>query len=368
MSRYHMSMASINLYLTGTDQTPPPKRKRRYRVQYTQNGKSHSKRGFKTKREAEHWAAENTIKKNTGTWIDPKAGNKRVREVAKPWLDSRTHLKTSTRTLEQSTWKIHVEPTWGDVKVSDVTNEGVETWVQGITSGTSTKRRAVHLLQQIMNQAVKKKLIHENPVGELKLPPKPPARKIYLSWQQLQTLAENSAHPDIVLTLGTVGLRWGELAGLRVMDVDVKRRRFNISQNAVRVNGKIDLTTTKTHEARTVTMSQDVMDMVQKRIRGKSPTALVWSQGDGTALKPPGHGKWLDTAVNRCQKDDPHFPRVTAHGLRHVAAGIMVNELKATPKTVQRQLGHASAAMTLDTYSDLFDGALDELADGWDNL
>ena len=66
-------------------------------------------------------------------------------------------------------------------------------------------------------------------------------------------------------------------------------------------------------------------------------------------------------AVRRAQGVDGEFPRLTPHGLRHVAAGLMVSA-GANVKVVQRQLGHASAAMTLDTYADLFDGDLDEVA------
>ena len=60
-------------------------------------------------------------------------------------------------------------------------------------------------------------------------------------------------------------------------------------------------------------------------------------------------------------KKNPDFPRVTPHGLRHVAAGLMISA-GAHPKIVQRQLGHASAAMTLDTYADLWEEDLDVVA------
>lgn len=63
--------------------------------------------------------------------------------------------------------------------------------------------------------------------------------------------------------------------------------------------------------------------------------------------------------------DDYDLPRVTPHGLRHVAAGLLVSA-GANVKVVQRQLGHASAAMTLDVYADLFDGDLDEVAEVMD--
>jgi integrase len=52
---------------------------------------------------------------------------------------------------------------------------------------------------------------------------------------------------------------------------------------------------------------------------------------------------------------------VTAHALRHTAACLAISA-GANPKVVQRMLGHASAAMTLDVYADLFDSDLDQVA------
>src|SRR3954454_16631507 len=54
---------------------------------------------------------------------------------------------------------------------------------------------------------------------------------------------------------------------------------------------------------------------------------------------------------------------VTPHDLRHTAASLAVAS-GATVKSVQRMLGHASAAMTLDVYSGLFDDDLTAVASG----
>ncbi|MEU5964303.1 tyrosine-type recombinase/integrase [Micromonospora parva] len=55
----------------------------------------------------------------------------------------------------------------------------------------------------------------------------------------------------------------------------------------------------------------------------------------------------------------------TSHGLRHTAASLAVAE-GANVRAVQRMLGHASAAMTLDVYADLFEDDLDQVADRLD--
>jgi Phage integrase family len=90
---------------------------------------------------------------------------------------------------------------------------------------------------------------------------------------------------------------------------------------------------------------------------------LLWPSRSGGYLGPPvTYKSWLSGAVDRCMKADPTFPRVTAHDLRHTAASLAISA-GANPKVVQRMLGHASAAMTLDVYANLFDSDLDSVAE-----
>ncbi|MCU1482935.1 MAG: integrase [Subtercola sp.] len=70
---------------------------------------------------------------------------------------------------------------------------------------------------------------------------------------------------------------------------------------------------------------------------------------------------WFSSAVKKSQTADKTFARVTVHDMRHTAASLAISA-GANVKAVQRMLGHASAAMTLDTYADLFDDDLDAVA------
>jgi integrase len=65
--------------------------------------------------------------------------------------------------------------------------------------------------------------------------------------------------------------------------------------------------------------------------------------------------------MKACQSADVDFPEMSLHDLRHTAASLAVSS-GANVKAVQRMLGHASAAMTLDVYADLFDDDLDAVA------
>jgi len=94
---------------------------------------------------------------------------------------------------------------------------------------------------------------------------------------------------------------------------------------------------------------------------GRDVTPRSWPSPTGGYLRSPRVRSWLSDAVERCQATDPAFPRVTAHDLRHTAASLAISA-GANVKGVQRMLGHASAAMTLDVYADLFDADLDAVA------
>lgn len=94
---------------------------------------------------------------------------------------------------------------------------------------------------------------------------------------------------------------------------------------------------------------------------GKARDQLLFGNGSEHVKLPASRNGWFTVAVRAAQEDDPTFPRVTPHDLRHTAASLAV-QAGAHVKAVQRMLGRASAAMTLDVYADLFDDDLDAVA------
>ena len=63
--------------------------------------------------------------------------------------------------------------------------------------------------------------------------------------------------------------------------------------------------------------------------------------------------------------EDAGLAGLTPHELRHTAASLAVSA-GVKVKAVQKMLGHASAAMTLDVYAGLFDDDLDAVAERLD--
>ncbi|MGO4383408.1 site-specific integrase [Specibacter sp. RAF43] len=156
------------------------------------------------------------------------------------------------------------------------------------------------------------------------------------------------------------GLRWGEVTGLRVKDVNPLRRRLNVVQNAVAVGYKIEVGTPKTHKKRSVPFPAFLADAPTEQIAGKKPDDLLFPEEGGGYLRRTGTSHtsngWFIKAVVRAG-----LPHLTPHDLRHTAASLAISA-GANVKSVQAMLGHASATMTLDTYADLFPDDLNAVA------
>ncbi len=147
------------------------------------------------------------------------------------------------------------------------------------------------------------------------------------------------------------------------LDAHKRDRRIELHRNAVQVGTKVIVGTLKANKNRTVVLPEFVIDALSETAKGKSRDDLLWPSASGGYMGPPASKEsWLSGAVARCQKVDKSFPRVTAHALRHTAASLAISA-GANPKVVQRMLGHASAAMTLDVYADLFESDLASAAE-----
>jgi len=338
---------------------------RRYRVLYRRPDHLQTqKRGFRTKRAAELFLAGIEIDKSLGTYVDPSAARATVTELGFKWLSSQTHLKPSSFRPVEIAWRVHVQPVWGGRPIGEIRHSEVQSWVSRIsaTSSATTVIRAYGVLAGILDVAVKDRRLPINPARGVHLPRKARKRRAYLNHTQVQLLADEARERStLVLFLAYTGLRWGEAIGLRVGFVDTAKRRVFVTENAVQVARKIHVGTPKTHVTRSVPYPGFLDAALRAQLEGKTADDLVFGNGSDYLMRPRTGGGWLAGAVARAQATDPTFPRITIHDLRHTAASLAISA-GANVKAVQRMLGHASAAMTLDTYADVFDDDLDAVA------
>jgi integrase len=342
---------------------------RRYRVRYRKPDHSQgAKRGFRTKRDAELYLASVELKKAAGDYIDSSSGRVTVGTLGTEWFATQTHLKPSSVAVMESTWQLHVRPRWGEVAIGTIRHSEVQAWVSalanGTTEGTRPKspalvHRAYGILAAILDVAVRDRRISSNPARGVRLPRKVSREHRYLTHRELSRLAEACGeHSTLISLLGYTGLRWSEASALRVRDIDLRRRRVHVVENAVFVRGEIVVGSPKTYKRRSVPYPALLAAGMAAAVAGKRPDDLVFPDRYGQHMVTPTirYNSWFDRAL-----DSAGLPRMNIHDLRHTTASLAISA-GANVKAVQRMLGHASAAMTLDVYADLFTDDLDDVA------
>ena len=218
--------------------------------------------------------------------------------------------------------------------------------------------------------AVRDGRLPANPAHGLNLPKVSKASKRYLTHAEVRDLADSvdalgrgiyrgqsNGYGLLVLVLAYCGLRWGEASGLRVNDIDVKRGRLEIQHTIVEIDGiQID-SEPKDYEARSIPVPATILAELETHVEGKEAGSPVFAAARGGWLRGRVFRRgWLDEAAEAIGQ-----PGLTPHELRHTAASLAISA-GANVKAVQRMLGHASAAVTLDVYSDPFESDLDSVS------
>ncbi|SKO40198.1 tyrosine-type recombinase/integrase [Mycobacteroides abscessus] len=312
-----------------------------------------------------------------GNYVTEKAGRLTVEQVYEEWLTQQAHTADSTRAKRESGWEAWVAPKWRRYSVGDVRKSAVRTWVTEMTedgAGAATVENAVGVLRMVLALAVEDKRLTENPAAGVKLPASEHRPRAYLTHEQVWELADaiDSRYRVLVLFLAYTGLRFGEAAALEVRDVDFLRRRVEVRQQVTEVKGYLTWTPTKGKRRRSVPFPKFLADDLSRLCSDKKREDQVFRAAMGGTLRLNG---WRKRAWNPCigklrQLDDKgvahaDFPDATPHDMRHTAASLAISE-GANVKAVQTMLGHKSAALTLDTYSDLFPADLDSVSAAFD--
>jgi integrase len=158
--------------------------------------------------------------------------------------------------------------------------------------------------------------------------------------------------------LSTTGMRRGELLGPRWRDVDLDRGRLSVRQTVTLVEHRIMIASrTKTGGGRAVNLDAAAVAELRKHrarqaqellLLGIRPDAdtLVFAHPDGGRYNPDRFSREFDRALAR----HPDLPRIRFHRLRHTWATLALTA-GVPVKVVSERLGHATTAITSDTYS-----------------
>jgi integrase len=158
--------------------------------------------------------------------------------------------------------------------------------------GAATIDNSFGLLHQVIGAALEDNRIARNPCDGVRLPKRQHADRGYLTHAQVSALADAvDRQPEVVRLLTYTGLRWGEMAALRVQDFDMLRRRVNVSRSVTESVGLV-WSTPKTWERRSVPFPASIADELAALMVGRSRDDLVFTdmRGGVFAIRTGGRG------------------------------------------------------------------------------
>lgn len=325
------------------------------------------KKSFARRADADRFVAAVAADIARGSYVDPAAGKVNVEAWAEIWSSAQAHLKDTTRARYAGVLRVHVLPRWGRRPLSSITHAEVGRWVSDLASSglqPGSVRYAHAVLSSMLGLAVRDGRLARNPAEGVPLPRIQPREPRFLSLAEVSALAAASGdNATVVWFLALTGLRFGEMAALRVKRVDLARRRVMVAESVTEVSGRTVWSTPKSHRTRSVPLPGQLAGALAGVIQAKGDDDLVFTAPGGGVLR---INNWrprvFDPACHAAS-----LTGVSPHDLRHTAASLAVSS-GANVKAIQRMLGHASAAMTLDVYTGLFGDDLDDVAARLDGL
>ncbi len=353
-----------------------------WRAHYRTPAGGQRSKSFGRKVDAERFLAGVENSKVIGSYVDPMLARVTVGAWAQRWLDGQEHLKPTTRSRYEGIVRKHIHPTWDRVTLANVSHGDVQAWVTDLSKlhSPATVHKIHRVLSLVLDMAVKDGRLARNVARGVHLPRAHRNEHRYLTHDQVEDLAHATGYPAdpskhsgldtrtnetyrlVVLFLAYTGVRFGEMAALRVARLDLRRQRATIVESVTPVQGMgLVWGTPKTHQRREVPIPRFLAAELAEHVRGRSPDDLVFA---GIRNGQPLRVSTFRTAFTRAACAIG-VPDLHPHQLRHTAASLAI-AAGADVKVVQQMLGHASATMTLDTYGHLFDDRLDEVGDAMD--
>lgn len=316
-----------------------------------------------TKAEAEREIVKQEGAKQSGSWLDPKAGQVTVEKYAlETWLPAQS-INGRSLTEYRGALRRYLIPEWGTRQIQSIKPSEAGAWQQLLTSkyelSGSTPNRVARYVRGIFRLAVIDRVIAVSPFDGIKAPTlvepviDPP------DVAEVRSLVEH-AYSDLWTTVFQVcaltGLRSGELRGMRVDKLDFLRMAYRVEEQLVYEKGRgLFLDDVKTGAGRRVLpLNKLTIDVLAAYIAKYPPVqsgpyaGLVFTMPDG-ALIGESTIDWALKQTCRYAKVRPRH----LHELRHHYASVLIAGGE-NPKVVSKRLGHKDVAFTMRTYAHLF--------------
>jgi integrase len=349
-------------------------------------GRERVRRGGYLTRQAAEAARDELLERSraertTQTWT--------VARWLRYWLSTRTSIRPSTLRSYTEHVERHLIPHLGRIRLGELTGRDVAGIFAALTATAtrygrpvtpSTLHRIRATLRSALNAAIRDGLLRDNVGRFVELPtPRRPQAMVWTdarvqAWRAtgqrfsvaVWTTKQLAAFLDFVADdrlsamwwlIALRGLRRGEAAGLRWVDVDLDQKVIMIGQQRIAYGHTVADGPPKTAASRrTIALDRTTVRLLRVHLQRQQAERLAagqtWHDSGYVFTTPNGsalHPDWLTRTFGRLVKDSG-LPPVRLHDLRHGAASL-AHSAGADLKTVQEQLGHTSIVLTADTYT-----------------
>lgn len=310
------------------------------------------------------WATD--LERNIAMGIDPNAPADTTppttfKEWSAQWMIRRV-VEPETMRGDRSIMNKHISPFFDSYELLAIRPSVVDSWLAQLVAdevGPGARKRSYNLLRACLQAAVRDELIPANPAAPVTSPPESRGRVKWFTREQVSALLDrldrretqvSDEVADMARLMVWCGLRWGEVAGLRVMDIDWLRRRLYVCQ-VVTQSGRVKAYPKNSASHREVPVPPWLVDRLSRWGKGRETDALLFPNTRGNPLNAANWRRTYNEALT-----EAGLPRWPPHTLRHTSASWLVQS-GVSLYEVQRFLGHSSPTMTAK-YAHLAPGEL----------
>lgn len=306
----------------------------------------------KTQREVREKMQRACVELDSGQYVEP------TKMTVQCWIDSwltgyTKNLKPQTQISYHTICDTHIIPALGAAYLQKLTPADVQHFLNVLQEekhlSPKTIKNVHGVLHSALEQAVALHYLRDNPAKRCTLPKVQRSNRKGLDDEGIARFLaaiQGDIYENVFLLALFTGMRQGEILGLTWDCVDFENRTIQVRQQLQyksNGSGQKEIISTKSGKARVITVARDVIGIlgIQKL---RSTSEYVFEKSDGQPLA-------ATTVYKRFKKlaAAAGYPDLRFHDLRHCFA---VVSLRAGDdvKTVQENLGHYSAAFTLDVY------------------
>ncbi len=355
-------------------------------ARYRDPGGRERSKSFRTRAEAKAFLNSVEDAKQRGDWTNPAGAKVKFKFYADQYVAGLTHVRPGTKQKIEGHLNNQILPIFGGMPLGAIRPTDIRAWVGQLAEdglASSTIVGVYRTFSKILKIAVIDGLISRSPCVGIDLPKQTsPDEMRFLEPAQIEALADaiESRYRALIFSAAYTGMRWGELAALRVSRLNLLKGTVEVKESLSEINGYLHVQPPKTGKPRTLSLPRSLSEMLGEHIGGYPSTdGYVFSSPEGKPLRrnfykrhylPALLKSGLDPGLCLCTDRScklRHRPLYRFHDLRHTCAALLIAQ-GAHPKEIQERLGHSTITLTFDRYGHLFPNLDERLRDGLDKV